>query len=127
MNRKIIGQVQWIETGVIIAMISIVLGLRDQSILYYKIAFCVLLLVLIRAGTFKLLATMWFSLSHWLGKASSFTILILIYFTILLPMAVLRQLLGRDQLKLNEFKKNSHSVFTHRGHRYSGEDLLHPY
>ena len=124
---KKVGDKEYRETGVLIALILIIIGLLQHELLYCKIAAGVLLLLFICPILFRPIAIVWFSFAYKLSKISSFVVLSLVYVVVLLPVALLMKIFGRDVLKLKQFKKGTQSVFTHRAHRFVNEDILHPY
>jgi hypothetical protein len=99
----------------------------------WKLPFLVLLaiLFLLVAMTypplFKPFAKFWFALSTALGTLVSKLILSLLFFLLLVPTGLLRKALGKDALQLKIWKKGRNSVFRKRDHRFSAEDLTHPY
>ena len=73
------------------------------------------------------LARLWFGLSHVLGQVMSRVLLGIIYTIFLLPMALLRQMMGKDALRLRQWKRGNESVFIEREHVFTKEDLRNPY
>ena len=75
-------------------------------------------------------ARLWFGLSHVLGSVMSRVLLSLIYFLILMPVALLRRIMGKDALRLRQYKGGKEaagSAFVARDHSFTKEDLTHPY
>ncbi len=124
---KKIGEKEWREVSVVLALVSILIGQVTHSNVYHQIAFGILLLMLVLPVVFRPIAFVWFGLGHSLGRISSTIIIGLTYVLILLPTAVVIKLIGRDVLKLKQFKRDSSSVFLHRAHSYKREDILNPY
>ena len=46
---------------------------------------------------------------------------------LMLPVAVLRRLMGKDALRLRQWRSGSASCFIVREHLYTAEDIKHPY
>jgi len=115
------------DMGIIIALIFIFFGLRQSSTLYIKIAFSALLIALIVPVLYKPVTKVWFMIGVYLGKISSILSLSIVYIAVLLPVALLMRLTGRDLLKLREFKKGNASVFSERNHLYTEKDIVKPY
>jgi hypothetical protein len=86
-----------------------------------------LLLSMTIPAIFYPFATLWYNFSDFLGQIMSKVILFLIYIIFVLPVAFIRRLMGKDNLKLKLFKKNNQSVFVTRNHSYSADDLKSPY
>jgi hypothetical protein len=72
-------------------------------------------------------AWVWFGLSHLLGQVMSRVLFGIIYLLLVLPMGLIRRLLGKDSLRLKRWKQSDASCFVERPHIFSAEDLKHPY
>ena len=76
---------------------------------------------------FQPFAKLWFSLSTAMGTVVSKAILTVLFFLLVLPIALLRRALGKDSMRLKGWKNGNESVFRLREHRFSAHDLKHPY
>lgn len=76
---------------------------------------------------FKPFAMIWFAFSHVLGRITSTMLLSAIFLLLVIPMALLRRLFKKDSMALSQWKKSQSSAFTIRNHRYSAQDLEHPF
>lgn len=100
---------------------------------FFKIPALVLaaILALIIAMTypplFKPFARLWFGLSIALGTVVSKIILSLLFFLLVLPVGLVRRLIGKDSMQLKLWKKSAGSVFRERNHRFTAADLENPY
>ncbi len=47
--------------------------------------------------------------------------------SLVLPVGLVRRLLGKDSMRIKSWKKGKESVFRVRDHRFSAKDLEHPY
>jgi len=54
-------------------------------------------------------------------------ILTVVFIFILIPVGFVRKISGKDNLKLNQFKKSDKSVFITRDHTFTSEDIINPY
>ncbi|THB63063.1 MAG: hypothetical protein D6E12_17790 [Desulfovibrio sp.] len=72
---------------------------------------------------FKPWAALWFGLSNLLGMIMPKVLLSLLFFLMVLPMGVLRRMLGKDTLKLKQWKAGDESVFQERKGLVKPEDL----
>jgi hypothetical protein len=72
-------------------------------------------------------AVVWFGLSDLLGTIVSKILLVIIFFGVVTPIAVLRRLFGKDSLKLRAFKTGQDSVMLERNHIFVSTDLERPY
>lgn len=110
-----------------IVLISLLAGLFSDFTVLYKIAVISLVINMTFPKLFYPFAFLWMGLSGFLGSYISKLILIVIYLLIVVPVGYLRRLWGKDALLLSEFKKGTGSVMKTRNHKFSAEDLEHPY
>jgi hypothetical protein len=115
------------EAGIVLAMIFILTGLFTGTGAFYKLAGAMLLLDLMVPKCFKPFAFCWFNLSVWLGHITSRIILSVIFVVIIVPVAVIRRLGGKDPLKLKDFKKSASTVFSDRNIKFNGTHLKQTY
>ncbi len=76
---------------------------------------------------FRPFAKFWFALSSLLGAVVSKILLTMIFIVLVLPVGLMRRAMGKDAMKLRDWKKNSASVFRIRDHTCSAQDLENPY
>jgi len=98
---------------------------KHQFLILLAIAF--LLVAMTYPPIFKPFARLWFGLSTALGTVVSRIILTIVFFTVVLPVGLMRRMLGKDAMKIKRWKKNNTSVFRRREHRFAAKDLEHPY
>lgn len=115
------------DSGMAIVLILLVIGYFTNDDIYYKIAIPVLLMNMIFPGFYYPFAVFWFGLSNLLGTIVSKVLLSLVFIIVVLPIALLRRLLGKDTLLLKKFKKSSESVMKTRKHTYVAADLEKPF
>jgi energy-coupling factor transporter transmembrane protein EcfT len=75
----------------------------------------------------KPLAWVWFGFSHLLGQFMSRVLLSIVYLLFVLPMGLVRRVLGKDSLRLKLWKQGDASCFVERGHVFTADDLKNPY
>ena len=68
-------------------------------------------------------AALWYGLSRVLSKFTTVVLLSLIFFLVVTPIGLVRRFLGKDSLRLKQFKKGTQSVMTNREHEYTAEDM----
>jgi len=124
---KSITREQSKDTGLAMMLILLLVGLFSGNILFYKLVIPVLLVVMIVPGWFYPLAILWFGFSHLLGSFMSQVILSVIFFIIVMPVALFRKLIGVDTLRLKQFKKGSGTVMHIRNHVFVPSDIEKPY
>lgn len=115
------------DTGLAMILILLLAGMISGNILYYKLAIPVLLAVMIAPGWFYPLAVLWFGFSHLLGTFMSQVILSLVYFIVVLPIALIRKIAGIDTLRLRRFKKGTSTVMHIRNHIFLPSDIEKPF
>jgi len=115
------------DSGMAIMLILMIIGLYTKNDLFYKIAFPVLLLNMIYPMFFYPFAIFWFGFANMLGTIMSKILLSVVFFVIVMPVALLRRLLGKDTLLLKEFKKSNESVMKTRNQTYVAADLEKPF
>jgi len=98
---------------------------KHQFLILLAIAF--LLVAMTYPPIFKPFARLWFGLSAALGTVVSRIILTIVFFTVVLPVGLMRRMLGKDAMKIKLWKKDNTSVFRRREHRFAAKDLEHPY
>ncbi len=72
-------------------------------------------------------AVVWFGLSHILGAVMSRVLLTLVFVLVVTPLAVVRRAMGKDSLKLRQFKAGAGSVMVERDHTFVAADISKPY
>lgn len=86
-----------------------------------------LLVAMTYPPVFKPFAKLWFGLSTALGTVVSKIILTVFFFLLVFPLGFLRRIMGKDAMQFKSWKKGQESVFRVRNHRFTAEDLEHPY
>jgi hypothetical protein len=124
---KAISNKQSSDTGMAIVLILLLIGIFNEQNTYYKISIFVLIINMIYPRFFYVFAIIWFGLSKLLGTVVSKIILLIIYTTMIIPVGILRKSLGKDSLKLSEFKKDSKSVMISRNIYFTSKDIEKPY
>jgi hypothetical protein len=115
------------DSGMAVVLILLLIGLLTNDIVYFKIAAGVLLMNMISPMVFYPFAIFWLGISGILGSIFSRIMLTVIYLIIVLPVALLRQLSGKDPLSLKRFKENNESVMRSRNHFFEASDLEKPF
>jgi len=116
-----------LDSGLALVLISLIVFFITKNIyaIYFATGFTVVCITV--PIVFKPFAKLWFGLSHFIGTFLSKIILSIVFYTVITPVALLRQVMGKDSLMLKKFKKGTDSVFVERNHTYKSEDILKPY
>lgn len=123
MKKTKIARKQNIEFGLVAIGVTALLAfwLDMRSLEPAVVGLC--LITILVPALFYPFAFLWFGFSRILGNISSTILLSLIFWFVVTPMGLFRRLLGKDNLRIKQFKKGNHSVFTDRNHQYTAADM----
>lgn len=124
---RAISNKQASDTGMAIMLILLLIGLFTKNDVYYKIAIPVLIINMTFPRFYYLFAIIWFGFSKILGTVMSKIILTIVYIVLVIPVGLFRRILGKDSLKLSEFKKGDNSVMMTRNYTFTSKDIEKPY
>lgn len=82
------------------------------------------LTAMIYPRSMKYPAIFWFGLAHLLNQVVSKIILGAAYFLLVVPMAMIRRLMGKDPMGLKKWRDGRESAFVERDHHFSKDDLF---
>ncbi len=122
-----ISKKQNVDTGLAILLILLIITFVGNNLFFVKLMLPVLLITMIYPKLLYPFAVVWFSLSKILGTLLSKIILSVIFVIMVIPIGFFRKMLGKDNLKLREFKKDKTSVFIDRNYLFSAKDLEKPF
>lgn len=123
MESNKINRKQTIEFGLVAILVSGVLAYWFDKKSIELVVVALSLITILFPVLFHPFAFLWFGLSRILGTISSAVLLCLIFGLVVTPMGLFRRLLGKDNLRIRQFKKGNHSVFTDRNHQYTAADM----
>ena len=115
------------DSGLALVLICLICYLVWKLPALVILAIAFLLVAMTYPPIFKPFARLWFALSTFLGTIVSKIILTVVFFTVVLPVGLVRRALGKDAMKTKIWKKDQTSVFRRREHRFAAKDLEHPY
>jgi hypothetical protein len=118
---------QSMEFGQVTVLVSTFLALYLKDYNFVIVAFILSFFTITVPYIFYPLAVCWFGVSRILSTISSGILIGFVFIFIVIPVGLSRKLLGKDSLKLKQFKKNKESVMVTRDHLYTAEDLLHTF
>lgn len=127
-----ISRQQSSDTGMVIAFIILVIGwwMAENSLVdinYVIAAIIVLLIDMTVPKFFYPLAVFWFGLANVLGAIMSKVIMTIAFVFLVTPVGLFRRLMGKDSLRLKQFKKGTETVMHIRNHTYTPKDIEKPY
>jgi len=115
------------DTGMamILLLLLVYLKTRKDGLLYAALILHVVNMIIPRI--YAPVAVLWLGLSRLLGTVMSKVLLSILFFGLVTPIGVLRRLLGKDSLKLREFKASEDSAMLVRNHLFVAQDIEKPY
>jgi hypothetical protein len=124
---KTISPVQCRDTCLALTFLLLLIWLFTKDAWLVYAAMLLLLVGMVVPLAMKPLARAWFGLSYLLGQVMSRVLLGVVYLLLVLPVGLIRRLLGKDSLRLALWKQNDASCFVERRHVFSADDLKTPY
>jgi len=118
---------QSIEFGQVTVLVSTFLAFYRKENNFVIAAFILSFFTIAVPFIFYPFAVCWFGLSKILNAISSRILMGVVFLLIVIPVGLSRKLLGKDNLKLKQFRKNKESVMVNRDHLYTGADFLHTF
>jgi len=118
---------QCMEFGQVATLAVLFFALRYKYDHWVAVAFVLILVTVILPIIFYPFAVIWFCLAELLSIVGPAIILTIIFFLIVTPVGLIRRLLGKDSMRLKQFKKSKQSVMINRAHLYTESDLLHTF
>jgi polyferredoxin len=115
------------DTGLALLLILLLIVYFSQNVMLIIPSIGVLVLIMIWPKIFSPLAPLWFGLSSILGTIVSKIILSLLYFLIVTPVGIFRRMLGKDSMKLKDWRNGRDSVLLERNHIFTKKDIDKPY
>jgi hypothetical protein len=115
------------DGGMAVVLILLILGMFLKQNNFYIYAMAALVVNMIFPGIYKPFTKVWFMLANFLGTIMSKVLLTIVYMVLVLPVGLLIRLLGKDSLKLKQFKKDISSVFKERYYQFRSSDIENPY
>ncbi len=127
MFQQEITPLQCRDTALAFAFLALIVWFFTQNVYFIYGCMALLLWAMVWPSSFKWPAKLWFGFSHVLGFFMSKLLLSIIYIVILMPVAMVRHMMGKDAMRLRQWKAGEGSAFVVREHTYSKEDLQQPY
>ena len=115
------------DTGMAMVLICLLIAFFAKVDLMLGISIILLIINMTWSSAFKPVAKVWLTFSHLLGSVMSKVILSVIFFILVLPIGLMRRLLGKDPMQLQKWKKDQSSVFKIREHVFTAKDIEHRY
>ncbi len=129
MLKEKITPIQCRDTALAFAFLSLLIWFFTDEVRFIYATMFIVLWAMVWPSSWQWPARLWFGLSHVLGFFMSKVLLSIIYIIILMPVAMVRRVMGKDSMRLKNYKSGagSNSAFVIREHTFSKEDLDNPY
>jgi hypothetical protein len=114
---------QCVEFGLVTILVTCFLAICLKQNYLVIAAFFLTLITIVVPIVFYPFAAVWFWLSKILSAIGSRILLTIVFFIVVTPVGLIRRLLNRDSLKIDQFKKSTKSVMTDRDHLYTDGDF----
>ena len=125
--RQPINRDQSRDTGMAMGLIMLLVFLYTRKPGYITAAILLHVINMTVPVVFKPVAVVWLGVSHLIGMVVSKIILSVVFFLVVVPVAALRNMMGKDALRLRGFKSQKQSVMVVRNHRFTADDLRRPF
>jgi hypothetical protein len=125
-SRKI-SKKEATDTGMAITLIFLMLGYFTKNNMYYLAAIPVLVINMAFPMFYYPFAIIWFGITGLLGEVISKVLLSVVYIVVLMPIGIIRRMMGKDAMLLKSFKKDNSSVMVTRNHEFTSNDIVNPY
>ena len=115
-----------IEWGILVSLVLAVVSLcyrTDVTI----VLLVVLTVTLFAPRLFTPFTWGWVKLGEWLGKVTTWVVLLVLFYWLVTPIGWIRRLGGKDPFFQKRFKRETGSVFYVRERTYEGKDLERQY
>jgi hypothetical protein len=115
------------DTGMAMVLLLLVarIGMHRDMFLFWAIGLQAISMTF--PQVYKPVAVVWLGLSSLLGSVVSKVLMSVVFFGVVTPIGILRQLLGHDPLQLRAFKRGAESVMWERNHKVTASDIERPY
>ena len=115
------------DTGMAMVLLLLIVAASRKREGYLFVAMAVHVVNMVKPEIYRPIAVLWLGLSDLLGAVVSRILLSMVFFFVVTPISLLRRWLGKDSLKLRDFKTGQGSVMVERNHTFVSKDLERPY
>jgi hypothetical protein len=115
------------DSGLAAVLLLLIIAYWQEGNLLVLLAMAVMVVALLFPRLLGPWAFLWRHFSFFLGSIISRILLTLIFIFVVLPVGLIRRVMGYDPMKKKEWKKGRQSVFILRRHVYTASDLDNPY
>ena len=122
-----ISKKQSSDTGMAMVLILLIIAMLTENNIYLLISIFALIVNMTFPTFYYPVAIIWLGFSHLLGTVISKILLSVVFVLMVVPVGLLRRLLGKDSLKLTQFKRSNSSVMKKRNYSFISKDIQKPF
>lgn len=122
-----ISRTQCRDTGMAMTLLCLIAAAATKRPVWIYASMAVLVTTMTAPVVMKPPARLWFGLSGLLGAVASRILLTVLFFVLVTPVGLVRRAMGRDPLRLRQWKDGGGSVFVARDHTYTPQDVEQPF
>jgi hypothetical protein len=115
------------DTGMAMVLLLLIVAASRKREGYLFVAMAVHVVNMVKPEIYRPIAVLWLGFSDLLGAVVSRILLSMVFLFVVTPISLLRRWLGKDSLKLRDFKTGQGSVMVERNHTFVSKDLERPY
>ena len=115
------------DTGLALTLLFLIIGLFTNNVFFFKMTIPTILITMLIPSLLHPFAIVWFSLANFLGFFVSKIVLSIIFMLLIVPLGLIRRLLGKDNLQLRQFKVSKSSVLNEKNLTYTHKDIIKPF
>lgn len=115
------------DAGMALVLICMIINYFAANYLWLVIATAILVITMAAPSMLSPYAKVWYRSALFMGTYMSKIILTIVFYAVVTPVGFVRRLLGKDNLRLKEFKKGRESVMDERNIIYREEDIVKPF
>ena len=115
------------DSGLAIILILVLVQFFTGDLRLNITILVVLVLVMTAPDLFRPFAVVWFGFSRIMGSVASKVMFSILFVLLVIPVGLIRRLMGKDRLQLKEWKAGTDSVFSTREHKFGPEDIDKPF
>lgn len=117
------GRKECSDAGMAFVLILLLVGYFTTLSVLLPWTIAAMLLLMAWPQAYLPFACIWFPFTSLLGRLVSLLLLTIIYVVFVIPVGVVRRVLGRDTLLLRSFRNGKGSVMHIRNHTFTSSDL----
>lgn len=119
--------IQQRDTCLAVSFLLLLVWLFTKYIAFIYAAMLLMLLGMLCPAAMRPLARLWFGLAQALGHVMSSVLLSIVWAILVVPVGLARRVMGRDSLRLKQWRDGTGTCFVERSHTYTASDLKNPY